>query len=173
MGAFVAYAERGPDGKLHRGASPRTGLCQFARSARRFTRSAQCLDLHTIEQTIEFLATLSNDPAPDRFKDPSQARVYVVDDDVDNCQCVQLVMEEQMIQTTGSEDPSGPEASSNWRAKITISFSRYQHAAHGWLRTLPAAPGHVASLRRHRSFSSPVWRPRREKRTTIPDERWQ
>ncbi len=62
--------------------------------------------LHTIEQTIEFLATLSEDPAPDRFKDPSLARVYVVDDDADNCHCVQLVMEEQMIQTVGSQDPS-------------------------------------------------------------------
>jgi CheY-like chemotaxis protein len=62
--------------------------------------------LHTIGQTIEFLATLSNDPAPERFKDPARARVYVVDDDADNCQCVQLVMQEQMIQTSGSQDSS-------------------------------------------------------------------
>jgi CheY-like chemotaxis protein len=62
--------------------------------------------LHTIGQTIEFLATLSSDPAPDRFKDPALARVYVVDDDAENCECVQLVMQEQMIQTSGSQDPT-------------------------------------------------------------------
>jgi CheY-like chemotaxis protein len=62
--------------------------------------------LHTIEQTIEFFVALRDDAAPDRFRDPAQARVLVVDDDPDNCHCVQMVMQEQMIQATASQDPS-------------------------------------------------------------------
>ncbi|MGB8166565.1 MAG: response regulator [Chthoniobacteraceae bacterium] len=105
-GSVVAYAERARTANciaVHRLAQVFANLLEaLAASPDQLNAST----VHTIGQTIEFLATLSDDPAPERFKDPSQARVYVVDDDPGNCQCVQLVMEEQMIQATTSEDPS-------------------------------------------------------------------
>lgn len=105
-GNVVAYAERARLANciaVHRLAQAFASLLEaLAASPDQLNAST----LHTIEQTIEFLATLSTDPAPDRFKDPAHARVYVVDDDADNCQCVQLAMQEQMIQTSGSQDPS-------------------------------------------------------------------
>jgi len=62
--------------------------------------------LHTIRQAVEFFVFLRDEPAPERFADPARARVLMVDDDPGNCQCVQLVMQEQMIQTSVSYDPS-------------------------------------------------------------------
>jgi len=74
MGGVVAYAERARTANciaVHRLAQVFANLLEaLAASPDQLNAST----LHTIEQTIEFLATLSNDPAPDRFKDPSQAR---------------------------------------------------------------------------------------------------
>ncbi len=105
-GSILAYAERARLTKcvaLHSLARAFAGFLETLAAA---PGQVNASTLHTIEQTIELLAALSDDPAPDRFMDPARARVLVVDDDADNCQCVQLVMEEQMIQTSGSQDPT-------------------------------------------------------------------
>jgi len=62
--------------------------------------------LHTIRQAVEFFVFLREEPKPERFTDPARARVLMVDDDEGNCQCVQIVMQEQMIQTSVSFDPT-------------------------------------------------------------------
>jgi CheY-like chemotaxis protein len=104
--SVVAYAERTRVMNcvaLHRLAHAFAGLLgSLAASPDQVNAST----LHTIEQTIEFFDSVSNEPSPERFKDPARARIYVVDDDADNCHCVQLVMQEQMIQTSGAQDPS-------------------------------------------------------------------
>ena len=105
-GSILAYAERARMTKCVALHSLARAFAGFLETLAAEPGQVNASTLHTIGQTIELLAAVSHDPTPDRFMDPAQARILVVDDDADNCQCVQLVMEEQMIQTSGSQDPT-------------------------------------------------------------------
>ncbi|HEX8296796.1 MAG TPA: response regulator, partial [Chthoniobacteraceae bacterium] len=62
--------------------------------------------LRTVTQTIEFLGSLMKERGLAQFKDPAKAHVYVVDDDEENCHCIQLALQQQMMRTSISQDPS-------------------------------------------------------------------
>jgi len=103
---IVTYAERARLTNciaLYRLAHVFAGLLESLAAA---PGQANASTLNTIAQAVEFFAGLRDESAPQRFRDPAKARVLVVDDDAGNCQCVQLVMQEQMIQTATSQDPS-------------------------------------------------------------------
>lgn len=103
---IVTYAERARLTSciaLYRLAHAFAGLLESLAAA---PGQANRLTLNTIAQTVEFFAGLRDEASPNRFRDPAKARVFVVDDDADNCHCVQLVMQEQMIQTVTSQDSS-------------------------------------------------------------------
>jgi CheY-like chemotaxis protein len=62
--------------------------------------------LRTVQQTIDFLGTLMREKDPSQFTDPAKAHVYMVDDDADNCHCVEMVLAEQTIKTHSAQEPS-------------------------------------------------------------------
>ncbi|RYD62169.1 MAG: response regulator [Verrucomicrobiaceae bacterium] len=62
--------------------------------------------LRTVQQAIEFLATLPKLGNLSQAKDPSTAVVYTVDDDPDNCECIRLAMETSNIRTLSVQDPA-------------------------------------------------------------------
>jgi len=62
--------------------------------------------LRTVQQGIEFLATLPKLGNLAQAKDPATATVYAVDDDPDNCECIRMAMETAMVRTTSVQDPS-------------------------------------------------------------------
>jgi CheY-like chemotaxis protein len=62
--------------------------------------------LRTVHQTIEFLASLMKEKQLAQVKDPAKALIYAVDDDLGNCECIALAMEESMMRTTYAQDPA-------------------------------------------------------------------
>ncbi|MEA3209751.1 MAG: hypothetical protein QOE70_2808 [Chthoniobacter sp.] len=62
--------------------------------------------LRTVNQTIDFLAAVAREKNLADLQDPAQAHVYTVDDDFDNCMCMEMVMQQQMMRTSSSQDPS-------------------------------------------------------------------
>ncbi len=102
----VTYAERARVGDciaLYRLAQAFAGLLESLAAA---PGDVTLSTLHTVRQAVEFFVFLRDEASPQRFPDPASARVLMVDDDEANCQCVQLVLQEQMIQASVSYDPS-------------------------------------------------------------------
>lgn len=62
--------------------------------------------LRTVHQTIEFLAALMKEKNLAQVKDPATAMIYAVDDDLGNCECIALAMEECGMRTTYAMDPT-------------------------------------------------------------------
>lgn len=62
--------------------------------------------IRTIQQTIEFLATLSTMKDLSAAKDPASARAYAVDDEGECCEVVRRVMATATVQTTCASDPA-------------------------------------------------------------------
>ena len=62
--------------------------------------------LRTVNQTIEFLATLMRDGHYTRAKDPAKALIYAVDDDADNCDAIRMAMETSAMRTETAQDPT-------------------------------------------------------------------
>lgn len=60
----------------------------------------------TIGQTIDLLVQLTKERQFATLKSPSTARIYVVDDDMDNCHAIEMALQEQMIQTAIAQDAS-------------------------------------------------------------------
>ena len=60
--------------------------------------------MRTVQQTIEFLITLWKDKNLAKLTDPARARIYAVDDDVDNCQALAMSLELAMLRTTCVHD---------------------------------------------------------------------
>ena len=60
----------------------------------------------TIGQTIDLLVQLTKERQFVTLRHPSNARIYVVDDDMDNCHAIEMALQEQMIQTAIAQDPS-------------------------------------------------------------------
>ena len=61
--------------------------------------------LRTLNQTIEFLASLMKEKNLAQLKDPAKALIYAVDDDLDNCECIRMAMETTMMRTSYSQEP--------------------------------------------------------------------
>ncbi len=62
--------------------------------------------LRTINQTIEFLAALMKDRQFAQAKDPAKALIYAVDDDLENCDAIQMALETASIRTTCAQEPA-------------------------------------------------------------------
>jgi CheY-like chemotaxis protein/chromosome segregation ATPase len=62
--------------------------------------------LRTVHQTIEFLASLMKEKNLAQVMDPAKALIYAVDDDLGNCESIALAMEESMMRTTYSQEPT-------------------------------------------------------------------
>ncbi len=62
--------------------------------------------LRTIQQTVEFLATLATTRDLATAKDPASARVFTVDDEPGCCEVVRRVMESLTMQTGHAQDPA-------------------------------------------------------------------
>ena len=62
--------------------------------------------LRTIQQTIEFLATLMKDRSFAQAQDPAKAMIYAVDDDPDNCDAIRMALETAALRTTCAQEPA-------------------------------------------------------------------
>ncbi|HEV7403188.1 MAG TPA: response regulator [Chthoniobacteraceae bacterium] len=62
--------------------------------------------LHTVPETIEFLASLMKVKDLRNLKDPATATVYIVEDDALTCECITMAMETSMIRGLSSQDPA-------------------------------------------------------------------
>lgn len=60
----------------------------------------------TVGETIEFLMLLARERLLASLNDPASARIYIVDDDPENCQAIQMTLEEQMLQAAVALEPS-------------------------------------------------------------------
>lgn len=62
--------------------------------------------LRTVNQTIDFLGSLIKVRDLATLRDPATARIYAVDDDLANCECIQLALQEQTLNTTYAQEPA-------------------------------------------------------------------
>lgn len=62
--------------------------------------------LRTVSQTIDFLGMLTKQKGYEKLPDPAKARVYAVDDEVDNSDAIKMAMETVMLRTQTAQEPS-------------------------------------------------------------------
>ncbi len=87
---------------LHRLSAAFSGLSQ---ELYRYPEHVAPPVLRTIGQTVEFLTTLLKVKDLRKAKDPATSRVYVVEDDLENSDCIRMAMETASMQTLASEEP--------------------------------------------------------------------
>jgi CheY-like chemotaxis protein len=83
-----------------------SAFSSLAQELYHYPEQISSLTLRTVGQTIEFVTTLLKVKDLRNAKDPAKATVYVVDDDVDNCDCIAMAMETAMMRTTSCQDPA-------------------------------------------------------------------
>ncbi len=88
---------------LHRLTAAFSGLVQ---ELYHYPEQVNPATLRTVGQTIEFLTTLMKVKDLRSAKDPATASVYIVDDDVDNCECIAMAMQTAMMRTSHSQEPA-------------------------------------------------------------------
>lgn len=81
-------------------------FAELAQHLYRLPESVSPTTLRTVQQTIEFLTTLVRERCLTRLQDPAKARIYAVEDDIDNCQAITMALETAMLQTTVSQEPA-------------------------------------------------------------------
>jgi CheY-like chemotaxis protein len=88
---------------LHRLSSACSALCQQLYEIPEMVNPST---VRTIHQTIEFLTVLLKEKALAQLKDPAKAMIYIVDDDLENCQAIAMAMETVMVRTTFAQEPA-------------------------------------------------------------------
>ena len=61
--------------------------------------------LRTVQQTIEFLGTLLRERGFAAAKDPAKARIFAVDDDLENCDAIRMALETSAMRTACAQEP--------------------------------------------------------------------
>jgi CheY-like chemotaxis protein len=80
-------------------------LSLLAQELYRFPEQANCSAMRTLEQAIELLAVLLRQPDYRAIKDPSNARVFAVDDDMENCDAIRMALETVALRTHATQEP--------------------------------------------------------------------
>ena len=71
-----------------------------------FPEMLNASSMRTIGSTTDFLITLMKDRNVAQIKDPAKARVFVVDDDPDNCEAIKMSMATAMLRASCVGEPS-------------------------------------------------------------------
>ncbi len=61
--------------------------------------------LRTVQQTVEFLGTILRERGFAAAQDPAKALIYAVDDDLENCESIQMALETYALRTTCAQQP--------------------------------------------------------------------
>ncbi|HEX8312843.1 MAG TPA: response regulator [Chthoniobacteraceae bacterium] len=88
---------------LHRLSS---AFAELTHELYKFPETVNPSAMRTVHQTIDFLMALIKEQDVTRLPDPAKAMIYVVDDDLMNCQAIAMAMETVMIRTTFAQEPA-------------------------------------------------------------------
>jgi CheY-like chemotaxis protein len=81
-------------------------FAELAHELYKFPESVNPSAMRTVHQTIDFLMALLKEHDVTKLPDPAKAMIYVVDDDLLNCQAISMAMETVMIRTTYAQEPA-------------------------------------------------------------------
>ncbi|MEQ1861391.1 MAG: response regulator [Chthoniobacteraceae bacterium] len=81
-------------------------FAELAQDLYRFPEQVNPSTLRTISQTIDLLGILLKQKNYARLKDPTQAKVFAVEDDAENCDAIRMALETVFMRTRYSQEPA-------------------------------------------------------------------